>query len=76
MEYRRKKLNEFLRGWCHYYCIFDYYRPIPRLDEWIRRRLRMCFWKEWKTPRNRVKNLLKLGCNLAQAKKTGASSKG
>jgi len=76
MEYRLKKLNEFLRGWCHYYCISDYYRPIPRLDEWIRRRLRMCFWKEWKTPRNKIKNLLKLGCNLDHAIKTGASSKG
>ena len=48
MEYRLKKLNEFLRGWCHYYCISDYYRPIPRLDEWIRRRLRMCFGKNGK----------------------------
>ena len=27
----------------------------------IRYRLRMCIWKHWKTPQNRIKNLMKLG---------------
>ncbi|WP_242649613.1 group II intron maturase-specific domain-containing protein [Alkaliphilus oremlandii] len=22
--------------------------PLQKLDEWIRRRLRMCIWKQWK----------------------------
>ena len=31
------------------------------LDARIRYRLRMCIWKQWKTPQNRIKNLMKLG---------------
>ena len=31
------------------------------MDSNIRFRLRMCIWKQWKTPQNRAKNLIKLG---------------
>ncbi|MDZ4097060.1 MAG: hypothetical protein U1E13_00015, partial [Methylophilaceae bacterium] len=27
-----------------YFRISQYYRPVPELDEWIRRRMRMCYW--------------------------------
>ena len=29
--------------------------------KWVRRRLRMCIWKQWKTGRTRAANLMKLG---------------
>ena len=41
MEYRFFKLAEYVRGWMNYYGISEYYRPIPLLDEWLRRRVRM-----------------------------------
>ena len=31
------------------------------LDGWIRRRLRCYQWKQWKTPRHRARELLKMG---------------
>ena len=62
MEYRLFKLAEYVRGWMNYYGISEYYRPIPEIDEWLRRRLRMCFWKQWRYTRTKVYNLLKLGC--------------
>ena len=34
-----------------------------QLDSNIRYRLRMCIWKQWKTPQKRAKNLIKLGIN-------------
>ncbi len=46
MDYRLKKLNEYLRGWAGYFGISQYYRPVPRIDDWIRRRIRMCYWKQ------------------------------
>ncbi len=76
MEYRLKKLNEFLRGWMNYYGLSQYYRPIPGIDQWIRRRLRMCFWKQWRRPRTRIRNLLQLGASKLHAIRTGLSSKG
>jgi RNA-directed DNA polymerase len=42
MDYRLKKLAEYLRGWMNYFGISEYYRPVPEIDHWLRRRLRMC----------------------------------
>ena len=37
--------------------------PFETLDMWIRRRLRMCLWKQWKTGRNRARCLRALGAS-------------
>ena len=46
MEYRYHKLAQYIRGWMGYYGISEYYRPIPGIDQWIRRRIRMCYWTD------------------------------
>jgi RNA-directed DNA polymerase len=61
MEYRLEKLALYLRGWMNYFGISEYYSPIPEIDHWLRRRVRMCFWKQWRRFKTRVRNLLKLG---------------
>ena len=76
MEYRYKKLAEYVRGWMNYYGISEYYRPIPEIDEWLRRRIRMCYWKQWRYTRTKVRNLLKLGTPKKQAILTALSRKG
>ena len=76
MEYRYRKLAEYVRGWMNYYGISEYYRPIPGLDEWLRRRMRMCYWKQWRYARTKVRNLLKLGTSKRQAIMTAISRKG
>jgi RNA-directed DNA polymerase len=48
---------------------------VPELDEWIRRRLRMCYWKQWRRCRTRVGELLKLGVSQRQAVMTALSRK-
>ena len=47
-----------------YFGISQYYRPIPELDEWLRRRVRMCYWKQWRRARTKVRHLLALGTGL------------
>jgi RNA-directed DNA polymerase len=42
MDYRLLKLGQYLRGWVGYFGISEYYQPVPGLDDWIRRRIRMC----------------------------------
>lgn len=74
MEYRLRKLGQYLRGWTAYFGISQYYRPVPELDEWIRRRMRMCYWKQWRWPRTKIKNLLVLGVSLKSAIQHGCSS--
>ena len=75
MEYRLEKLSEYLRGWMAYFALSEYYRPVPELDEWIRRRVRMCYWKQWRRCRKRVRELLKRGVSERQAVLTALSRK-
>ena len=76
MEYRLKKLAEYIRGWMGYSRITEYYSPIPRLDQWIRRRIRCCFIKQWRKPKTRYRNLIRLGVDHIKAASIAASSKG
>src|SRR5262245_7222526 len=70
------KLNEYIRGWLHYFGLSQYYRPLPELAAWLRRRLRMCFWKQWRYVRTKVRELLKLGTAKKTAIHTALSRKG
>jgi RNA-directed DNA polymerase len=76
MSYRYQKLAEYIRGWMNYFGISEYYRPIPELDHWLRRRLRMCYWKQWRYARTKVRNLRKLGTALYTAISVAISRKG
>lgn len=74
MSYRLGKLSQYLRGWFGYFGISQYYRPIPELEEWLRRRVRMCYWKQWRWPRTKIRHLLELGVPLKAAIQHGVSS--
>jgi RNA-directed DNA polymerase len=76
MQYRMEKIAQYVRGWMNYYGISRYYRPIPEVDEWLRRRVRMCYWKQWRYCRTKVRNLLRLGTYLRTAICAGISRKG
>lgn len=76
MAYRLERINQYLRGWMGYFGISQLYGPIPELDGWLRRRIRMCYWKQWRRPRTRIQHLLALGTDKRQAILTGISRKG
>jgi RNA-directed DNA polymerase len=61
MEQRIRELNRYLTGWCGYFALADTPSTFQGLDEWIRRRLRMCLWKQWKKPKTKIKRLVSLG---------------
>ena len=75
MDYRLDRLTRYVRGWMNYFGISDYYRPIPEIDPWLRRRIRMCYWKQWRRVRTKVRNLLALGTGKRHAILTALSSK-
>ena len=76
MEYRLKKLSEYVHGWMNYFGISEFYKVIPLVEHWLRRRVRMCYWKQWRRMRTRIKHLLKLGVSLYAAINVGKSRKG
>jgi RNA-directed DNA polymerase len=75
MRYRLGQLAQYVRGWMGYFGISEYYRPVPELDEWLRRRVRMCYWKQWRLRRTKVAHLLALGTAQRAALLTAFSSK-
>jgi RNA-directed DNA polymerase len=76
MRYRYQKISQYIRGWMNYFGISEYYRPIPEIDHWLRRRLRMCYWKQWRRSRTKIRNLRNLGTSLKAALDVGLSRKG
>ena len=58
---RKEELKLFVRGWVAYYQLADMGSRLSRLDQWLRRRIRLCIWKSWKTPTTRIRNLIKCG---------------
>jgi RNA-directed DNA polymerase len=76
MKYRYQRLTWYIRGWMNYYGISEYYRPIPEIDHWLRRRVRMCYWKQWRYARTKIRNLLRLGTHPGVAIPMSLSRKG
>ena len=67
MHERLIKLRQITRGWINYFRIARNKKVMVGLDELVRRRLRVLLWKQWKTSRNRIRNLVKLGVNYLRA---------
>ena len=60
-------------GWLNYFGFSQAYRPIRELDQWLRRRVRMYYWKQWKRARPRRRHLIRLGIHPAEVYKATRS---
>lgn len=76
MTYQLFKLSQYLRGWINYFGIASGYQRCVDLDHWIRRRVRMAYWRQWRKPRTKVRNLLSRGVHIQAAVACGITSKG
>ncbi len=71
-----ENVKVFIRGWLGYFGIASMKTTMQEWDGWLRRRIRMYIWKQWKKPRTRVQNLMKLGvpewraCEVAYSQKS------
>ena len=71
-----EKIKVYMRGWLNYYGVADMKNRIEGLNQWLYHRIRMCIWKQWKKPKTKVKNLLKMGVPKELAWKAGNSRRG
>jgi len=71
-----ERLNVYLIGWLGYFSFAEAKSELRDHDSWIRHRLRCLQWKQWKTYKNRVKELTKRGVNADLARSTAYSAKG
>lgn len=74
-ETLRKNWQAYVRGWWGYYQLAEERRNIFRLEGWIRRHIRCCFWQHWHHWRGRLRHLRRLGLS-GRLLKVVHSSKG
>ena len=69
-------LKRYLTGWRGYFGFCETPSVLKHLDEWIRRRLRCVFWKQWKRGRTRFRELVARGVDRNLAAQTAGSPHG
>ncbi len=60
-ERRIEKINQFVRGWVNYFSLADMKSLMMETDEWLRRKIRAIYWKQWKKVKTRFKMISKYG---------------
>ncbi len=76
MRQRIPILRRYVTGWLNYFGHSHSYSQLLELDQWLRRRVRLCYWKQWKRPRPRRRRLLALGISKDEVKLATRSRKG
>lgn len=71
-----KGIKSYTTGWLVYYSIADMESKIKSLNEWLRRRIRQIYWKQWKRIKTKHDNLVRLGINNSKAWEWANSRKG
>lgn len=60
-DYRTLKLTQFIRGWVNYFSLADMKDLLRRTDEWVRRKIRAVYWKQWKKVKTKFRMIQKFG---------------
>ncbi|OQP56377.1 group II intron reverse transcriptase/maturase [Niastella vici] len=76
MVLRMEHMRQLNQGWGNYFKLSEAKSVFEELDMWVRSRLRLCYWHQWKKPRTRITELIKLGVSPNQAYQWGNTRKG
>ena len=71
-----ENVKVYIRSWLGYFGIASMKTTMRRWDEWLRRRIRMYIWKQWKKPKTRTASLIKLGVPKERAWMAARTRKG
>jgi RNA-directed DNA polymerase len=75
-EQLKLKLRQFVTGWVNYFKLADMKKLLQGTDGWLKRRIRMYIWKQWKRVRTRYAMLRKFGKDHNTAFKFACTRKG
>ena len=70
------ELRRYVQGWMNYFGISHTYAKVLELDEWMRRRVRLYHWKQWKRPGTRRRHFIRLGIDPGEVHRANRSRKG
>ena len=68
--------HRYVTGWLHCFGISHTYSAMLELDEWVRQRVRLYYWKQWQRPRTRRRHLIALGIPFEEVRMATRSRKG
>ena len=71
-----EKIKVYARGWLNYYGIASMKNNLDEINSWLYHRIRMCIWKQWKKPRTKVRNLMRMGVPEDLAYQAGNTRRG
>jgi RNA-directed DNA polymerase len=69
-------LRPVLIGWVSYYRKSEVRNVFEQLDQWIRRKLRVILWRQWKRNWTRAKELIRRGLSPEQAWTSATNGRG
>ena len=70
------ELTLVLRGWMSYFRLTEVKGVLEEMDGWIRRKLRCLYWRQWKRPFTRAKQLMKAGLDEVRAWTSACNQRG
>lgn len=72
----KENLNPVVKGWINYFKLAETKTFAEDLDGWIRRRLRLILWRQWKHSWTRRKRLIKAGLTEERAVQSAFNRRG
>ena len=76
MGVRLAQIRQLNTGWGHYFKLSEAKSVFEGLDSWVKSRLRLCYWQQWKKPQTKVAALIRLGIPPYQSYQWGNTRKG
>ena len=65
-----------LRGWVNYFKLAEVKNVFEELDGWVRRRLRLILWRQWKRSHTRARKLMQRGLSKERSWKSATNGHG
>lgn len=75
-KFINEDLNPVIQGWINYFGQAEVKGFAEELDGWIRRRLRLIVWRQWKRSKTRYRKLLSAGLSEERAKVSSTNGRG
>ena len=76
MKSRYSEFRTYAQGWIGYFALDQVKTTFANLDKWLRRRVRACYWVQWRKSKTRLKKLMSLGVSYRVARSFACSGKG
>lgn len=70
------QLTPIIRGWVNYFKYSEVKGLFEELDGWLRRKIRVLYWRRWKKPKMRERKLRQLGIEAKRAWKSANNGRG